>query len=209
MVIQGDVDSNGESIIKDKSDKTQRSVDPQIVTEQVTQFLNIWSDISKLPTVGPFFAYSQSSRSDFREIFELWKIFLDFQVHFNELWLQINNTYTHALSKASEKAPKEYNSKKDFEIYRKVAIDIFEEEFTGLFDSKEYATLNGLLLSNQYDMVLHLQKLAEKQLKILNLPTRSELDHLSKDIHDLKKNVHDLTLKLGALEKIESRSLSK
>jgi hypothetical protein len=78
-----------------------------------------------------------------------------------------------------------------------------------LFDSKEYATLNGLLLSNQYDMVLHLQKLAEKQLKILNLPTRSELDHLSKDIHDLKKNVHDLTLKLGALEKIESRSLSK
>jgi hypothetical protein len=209
MVIQGDVDSNGESNIKDKTDKTQLSVDPQFVTEQVTQMLNIWSDISKLPTVGPFFAYYQSSRSDLREIVELWKIFFDFQSHVNELWLKINNTYTHALSKASEKAPKEYNSKKDLENYRKVAIDIFEEEFTGLFDSKEYAILNGMLLNNQYDVVLHLQKLAEKQLKVLNLPTRSELDHLSKDIHDLKKTVHDLTLKLGALEKIESRNISK
>jgi hypothetical protein len=209
MVIQNGIDSKREGNITDKTDKMQRSVDPQFVTEQVTQMLNIWSDISKLPTVGPFFAYSQGSSSDLREIIELWKIFLDFQVHVNELWLQINNTYTRALSRASEKAPKVYNSKKDFEKYRKVAIDIFEEEFTGLFDSKEYAILNGLLLNNQYDVVLHLQRLAERQLKVLNLPTRSELDHLSKDIHDLKKTVHDLTLKLGALEKIESRNISK
>ncbi len=200
----------------DKSDETEDVFDRRLFSEQVIQMLNIWSDISRLPTVGPFFAYSQSSSSDLKDIIELWKTFLEFQVHLKEFWVQINNTYSQALAKASEKAPKEYNSRKDFESYRKIAIDIFEEEFTSLFDSKEYAILNGSLLSNQYDVVRHMQKLTEKHFKVLNLPTRSEIDYLSKDIHDLKKIVHDLeknfrdlSLKLGALEKIESRNVSK
>jgi cell division protein FtsB len=76
--------------------------------------------------------------------------------------------------------------------------------------------LNGTLLRDQYDAVIHLQKLTEKQFKVLNLPTRSELDYLSKDIHDLKKTVHDLNknfrdfaLKIGALKQNESGNISK
>ena len=112
-----------------------------------------------------------------------------------------------ALARASEKAPKEYNSKQDFENYRKIAIDVFEDAFTGLFDSKEYAILYGLVLSNQYDLLTHLQKLTEKNLKVLNLPTRSEMDDLSKHIHDLKKTVHDLTRKIEALKINESGNI--
>jgi hypothetical protein len=216
MVIHGDVDSNRKDKIDDKINETRDRINPQFVTEQLTQMLNIWSNISRLPTVGPFFAFSQGSRSDLQDITELWKTFLEFQIHAKEFWAQINNTYTHAIAKASEKAPKGYSSKKDFENFRKNAIDIFEEEFTGLFDSKDYAILNSMLLRDQYDTVMHLQKIAEKQFKILNLPTRSELDHLSKDIHDLKKTVHDLnkkfndlTLKLGALKQNESGNISQ
>ncbi len=216
MVIHGNVDSNRKDNIDDKINETQDQINPQFVTEQLTQMLNIWSNISRLPTVGPFFAFSQGSRSDLQDIIELWKTFLEFQIHVKEFWARINNAYTNALAKASEKAPKEYNSKKDFENFRKIAIDIFEEEFTGLFDSKDYAILNSMLLRDQYDTVMHLQKITEKQFKILNLPTRSELDYLSKDIHDLKKTVHDLnkkfndfTLKLGALKQNESGDISK
>lgn len=216
MVIHGDVDSNRKDKIDDKINETQDQINPQFVTEQLTQMLNIWSNISRLPTVGPFFAFSQGSRSDLQDIIELWKTFLESQIHVKEFWAQINNTYTHALAKASEKAPKEYSSKKDFENFRKNAIDIFEEEFTGLFDSKDYAILNSMLLRDQYDTVMHLQKITEKQFKILNLPTRSELDYLSKDIHDLKKTVHDLNknfrdfaLKIGALKQNESGDISK
>jgi hypothetical protein len=216
MVIHGDVDSNRKDNIDDKINETQDQINPQFVTEQLTQMLNIWSNISRLPTVGPFFAFSQGSRSDLQDIIELWKTFLEFQIHIKEFWARINNTYSHALAKASEKAPKEYSSKKDFENFRKIAIDIFEEEFTGLFDSKDYAILNSMLLGDQYDTVMHLQKITEKQFKILNLPTRSELDYLSRDIHDLKKTVHDLnkkfndlTLKLGALKQNESGDISK
>ena len=60
--------------------------------------------------------------------------------------------------------------------------------------------LCGLVQSNQYDLSTHFHKLAEENLKVLNLPTRSEMDDLSKDIHDLKKTLHDLTRKMEALK---------
>ena len=106
-----------------------------------------------------------------------------------------------------EKAPKQYNSREDFENYRKIAIDVFEDAFTGLYDSKEFAILCGLVQSNQFDLFMHLQRLTERNLKALNLPTRSEMDDMSKDIHDLKKTVHDLTRKIEVLKINESGNI--
>ncbi len=211
MVIEDKVTSN--SNISDINANTERSetahdnIDSRFTQEQIAKVFNIWSDISKLPTVGPSFAYSQKSRSDLKELVEFGKTFLELQIHLGEYCMQINNTYVQALAKASEKAPKQYNSKEDFEKYRKVAIDAFEDAFTGLYDSKEFAMLYGLLQSNQFDLLMHLQKLTEKNLKTLNLPTRSDMDEMSKDIHDLKKTVHDLIRKIEVLKINESGNL--
>lgn len=184
--------------------KSQGDIDNSYIKAQISRVFNIWSDISKLPTVGPGFAYSQSSRSDLKELIEFGKSFLEFQNHFNEYCIQINNTYAQALARISEKAPKQYNSREDFENYRKTAIDVFEDAFTGLYDSKEFAILYGLLQSNQFDLFIHLQKLTERNLKALNLPVRSEIDDMSKDIHELKKTVHNLVRKMEVLKINES-----
>lgn len=199
MVIEDEINDN-KSNNNTRNTKSHDNVDPGFMHDQIAKVFNIWSDISRLPTVGPSFAYSQYSRSDLKEFIEFGKTFLELQIHLSEHWVQINNTYVQALAIALEKAPKQYNSKQDFENYRKIAIDVFEDAFTGLFDSKEYAILYALVLSNQYDLLTHLQNLTEKNLKILNLPTRSEMDDLSKDIHDLKKTVRDLNLKMEALK---------
>jgi hypothetical protein len=37
-----------------------------------------------------------------------------------------------------------------------------------------------------------MQKFAEKNLKVLNLPTRDEMDEILKDIHDIKRTIHDM-----------------
>ncbi len=179
MVIEDEVNDNRSNNNTNRNTKSLDNVDPSFMQDQIAKIFNIWSDISRLPTVGPSFAYSQYSRSDLKEFVEF----------------------------GMEKAPKQYNSKQDFENYRKIAIDVFEDAFTGLFDSKEYAILYGLVLSNQYDLLTHLQKLTEKNFKVLNLPTRSEMDDLSKDIHDLKKTVHDLTRKMEALKINESGNI--
>jgi hypothetical protein len=207
MVIEAEVNDNKSNNNPNTNTKSLDNVDPSFLQDQIAKVFNIWSDISRLPTVGPSFAYSQYSRSDLKEFVEFGKTLLELQIHINEHWVQINHTYVQALARALEKAPKQYNSKQDFENYRKVAIDVFEDAFTGLFDSKEYAILYGLVLSNQYDLLTHLQNLTVKSLKVLNLPTRSEMDDLSKDIHDLKKTVHDLTRKMEALKINESGNI--
>jgi poly[(R)-3-hydroxyalkanoate] polymerase subunit PhaE len=207
MVIEDEVNNNRSNNNTNRDTKSLDNVDPSFMQDQIAKVFNIWADISKLPTVGPSFAYSQYSRSDLKEFVEFGKTFLELQIHLNEHWVQINNTYVQALARALEKAPKQYNSKQDFENYRKIAIDVFEDAFTGLFDSKEYAILYGLVLSNQYDLLTHLQKLTEKNFKVLNLPTRSEMDDISKDVHDLKKTVHDLTRKMEALKINESGNI--
>ncbi|MGB6595385.1 MAG: poly(R)-hydroxyalkanoic acid synthase subunit PhaE [Candidatus Nitrosopolaris sp.] len=203
MVIEDEVTNRSISNTNANSDRTdtaQDSIDGRFIQEQIAKVFNIWSDISRLPTVGPSFAYSQNPRSDLKELIEIGKSFLELQIHVSEYYMQINNTYVQALARASEKAPKQYNSREDFERYRKVAIDVFEDAFTGLYDSKEFAILCGLLQSNKFDLLMHLQKLTENNLKALNLPTRSDMDDMSKDIHDLKKTVHDLIRKIEVNE---------
>lgn len=202
MVIEDEVTNRSISNTNANTDRTDSidSIDSRFIQEQIAKVFNIWSDISRLPTVGPSFAYSQNPRSDLKELIEIGKSFLELQIHVSEYYMQINNTYVQALARASEKAPKQYNSREDFERYRKVAIDVFEDAFTGLYDSKEFAILCGLLQSNKFDLLMHLQKLTENNLKALNLPTRSDMDDMSKDIHDLKKTVHDLIRKIEVNE---------
>src|SRR5215467_4674541 len=206
MVIEDEVTSNSD-ISNNNAKAVHDNIESRFIQEQIAKVFSIWSDISKLPTVGPSFAYSQYSRSDLKELVEFGKSFLELQIHLSEYCMKINNTYVKALAKASEKAPKQYNSREDFEKYRKVAIDVFEDAFRGLYDSKEFAMLYGLLQSNQFDLLMHLQKLTENNLKALNLPTRSDVDDISKDIHDLKKTVHDLIRKIEVLKINESGNL--
>jgi hypothetical protein len=119
------------------------------------------------------------------------------QGHLSEYWVQINNTFVQALAKSPEKAPKHYNSKQDFENYRKTVIDVLEDGFTGLFSSKEYAILCGLAQSNVYDLFTHFRKLAEDNLKVINLPTRSEMDDLSKGSEiDAKSSIYLIMKKI-------------
>ena len=215
MVIEDEVASNrnisntntNANANADRTENAHDNIESRFIQEQIAKVFNIWADISKLPTVGPSFAYSQNSRADLKELIEFGKSFLELQIHLSEYCMQINNTYVQALAKASEKAPKQYNSREDFEKYRKVAIDVFEDAFTGLYDSKEFAILYGLLQSNQFDLLMHLQKLTENNLKALNLPTRSDMENMSKDIHDLKKTVHDLIRKIEVLKINESGNL--
>ncbi|MDQ6668767.1 MAG: hypothetical protein M3Y53_11170 [Thermoproteota archaeon] len=199
MVIEDEVNNNRKSSNPNRNTHSSVNVDARFLQEQLARVFNIWSSIDRLPTVGPFSSYFQYSRSDLKELIEFGKTLLELQIHLNNYRAQINNTFAQALAKSSEKAPKQYNSKQDFENYRKIAIDVFEDAFTGLFGSKEYAILCGVVQSNQYDLFTHLHKLVEDNLRVLNLPTRSEMDDLSKDIHNLKKTVHDLNRKMEAL----------
>jgi Poly(R)-hydroxyalkanoic acid synthase subunit (PHA_synth_III_E) len=178
--------------IKDKigNDITNVSVPQQ--QEQMTKILHNWTEFIKMPTIGPFHAFSQDFTSYAQDLLSLSQTILNAQTNLNEYWKLINMAYVQATKEVLERAPKKLNSKEDLEQYRNITINAFEDAFTNLFSSKEFSVAYGKVSDDVLDLFKKMQKFAEKNLKVLNLPTRDEMDQILKDIHDLKRTIHDM-----------------
>jgi len=153
-----------------------------------------WLEILKSPTVGPFHAFTQGFLLAFEDILKIGEKSTKLQGDLNEFLVQFNKASLDAINLIYERSSrKHYENKEDFEELRKVLIDAFEECFTRLFESKEFAILWNRLFLNQSELLKLIQNtVVERNLKMLNLPTRDEFDSLLKDVHDLKRTLHDL-----------------
>jgi hypothetical protein len=180
--------------------------------KQVKDIFDVWSDFMKLPTIGPFQAFSKDSIFYSQELFNLFQTLIQLQTNMGDYWTQMNNAYLRAVEQVADRMhngnqnQQHYSKdklgrspKENMEEYRKTIIDAFEEAFTDLFSSNEFGIINSNLISSQLDAVKHLQNIAEKNFKTLNLPTRSELDELSKDVHEIKREIHDIKKKIGII----------
>jgi hypothetical protein len=112
--------------------------------------------------------------------------------HLDAYWGLVNTAYVKATKDTVEKSPKQFATKEDFDNYRRAMIESFEDAFTGLFASPDFSAVYGKVFSSQMDMSKAMQTITEKNFKALNLPTRSEVDEILKDVHELKRAVRDL-----------------
>ena len=160
--------------------------------EQMTKLFNNWSELIKMPTIGPFPAFTQEFRSYSQDLLRMSQTLYNAQTNLSDYWKQMNIVYVLAIKEVSERAPKQLRSKEDFDEYRKIIINAFEDAFTGLFNSKEFSVTYGKVSSDLLDLFKQMQKFAEKNLKVLNLPTRDEMDEILKDIHEMKRTIRDM-----------------
>jgi hypothetical protein len=157
--------------------------------------LGIWEEIFKLPTIGPLFSYFGNIKEQNAQLANLAETIMKSQITLGQYWKQVNQAYVNAALRINEKTSSsllDIKTKKDLDDYRKIMIDSFEEEFTKLFNSKDFALTYRDLLDKQMDLLSQIQASSQRTLAILNLPTRKELDTISKDLHDLRKSVMDL-----------------
>ncbi|MGH9910903.1 MAG: poly(R)-hydroxyalkanoic acid synthase subunit PhaE [Nitrososphaeraceae archaeon] len=157
--------------------------------------LGIWEEIFKLPTIGPLFSYFGNIKDENAQVANLAETIMKSQITLGQYWKQVNQAYVNAVLRINEKTSSsllDIKTKKDLDDYRKIMIDSFEEEFNRLFNSKEFALTYRDLLDKQMDLLSQIQASSQRTLGILNLPTRKELDTISKDLHDLRKSVMDL-----------------
>jgi hypothetical protein len=157
--------------------------------------LGIWEEIFKLPTIGPLFSYFGNIKEQNAQVANLAETIMKSQITLGQYWKQVNQAYVNAALRINEKTSSsllDIKTKKDLDDYRKIMIDSFEEEFTRLFNSKDFALTYRDLLDKQMDLLSQIQASSQRTLGILNLPTRKELDTISKDLHDLRKSVMDL-----------------
>jgi hypothetical protein len=177
---------------KDKTGNSTSNISIHEQQEQMTKLFNSWSELVKMPTIGLFPAFSQEFRSYSQDLLGLGQTLLNAQTNLSDYWKQMNMAYVQATKEVTERAPKQLRSKEDFDEYRKVTINAFEDAFTGLFNSKEFSVAYGKVSSDLLDLFKQMQKFAEKNLKVLNLPTRDEMDEILKDIHDMKRTIRDM-----------------
>lgn len=170
--------------------------------------LRIWEEIFKLPTIGPLFSYFGNIKDENAQVANLTETIMKSQITIGHYWKQVNQAYVNAVLRINEKTASsllDIKTKKDLDDYRKLMIDSFEEEFTKLFNSKEFALTYRELLDKQMELLKQIQSSTERTLGILNLPTRRELDMISKDLHDLRKLMMDMNEKLeAAISKMHS-----
>jgi Poly(R)-hydroxyalkanoic acid synthase subunit (PHA_synth_III_E) len=170
--------------------------------------LGIWEEIFKLPTIGPLFSYFDNIKDENAQIASLAETILKSQITLGHYWKQVNQAYVNAVLRINEKSSTsllEIRTKRDLDEYRKLMIDSFEEEFTRLFNAREFALTYRELLDKQMDILRQLQASSQRTLGILNLPTRKEMDMISKDLHELRKSVMDLNERLESIvSKIKS-----
>ena len=160
--------------------------------DQVNKMFSFWAEMTKLPTIGPMYAFSKDFGEYANDLVKLGKVMSEMKSHMDNYWTMVNAAYMRASKETAERGPKQFVTKEDFESFRRAGIEAFEDAFTELFASAEFSTVYGKVFSSQLDFSRAVQSIAEKNFKVLNLPTRSVIDEILKDIHELKKSVREL-----------------
>ena len=135
------------------------------------------------------------------DLITLNKILMDLQKYFSNYWLQMSKTQFQAIGNLILRSKSDSNvNDPNSEKFRLLVIDAFEDAYSSLFFFL-FAILYNEVYSKQLDFVNHVNKIVEKNLNLLNIPTRSELDTVLKDLQEIKKTLRTLKNGYERLEK--------
>ena len=172
------------------------------ITEYYKKTAMFWSDMiammSSKPTtltaVGPIRNLSSNLKKITSELTEANKEIVEFNNFLIEYYKQLADTWTSAQKEVASKVPKIPQNEEGMEAYKRVWIDIFENSFTGLFDSKKFSENYNGLISTELDLLKRWNAITDVMLKSANLPTKQEIDEIYEEIHSLKNRIFKLEL---------------
>ena len=177
---------------------------PTDMTEYYKHLSLFWTDIihlmsskpQALTSIGPMRAFAANSKKIAVELIEINENLLGFNQYITEYYKQLSETWGVAQKKVNQKAPKIPQDVEQIEAAKRIWIDIFDNDFTELFDSKKFGANYGNLVSKELELTKHWNNIANVILQSVNLPSKEEVDEVYKEIHSLKKRVSKLELEL-------------
>ena len=183
---------------------------PKDVTDYYKHLSLFWTDIihlmsskpQALTSVGPMRAFAANSKKISTELIEINEVLLGFNQYLTEYYKQLSETWGVAQKKVNLKAPKVPQDVEQIEAFKRIWIDIFDNDFTELFDSGKFGDNYGKLVSKELELTKHWNNITNVILQSVNLPSKEEIDEVYKEMHSLKKRVGKLEL---ALKKKEMR----
>ena len=177
---------------------------PTEMTEYYKHLSLFWTDIihlmsskpQALTSIGPMRAFAANSKKIAVELIEINENLLGFNQYITEYYKQLSEVWGVAQKKVNQKAPKIPHDVEQIEAAKRIWIDIFDNDFTELFDSKKFGKNYGNLVSKELELTKHWNNITNVILQSVNLPSKEEVDEVYKEIHSLKKRVSKLELEL-------------
>ena len=78
------------------------------------------------------------------------------------------------------------------EAYKRVWIDMFENDFTQLFDTESFSKNYNKLVSTEMQLLKRWNTIMDIMLKSANMPTKEEIDEIYQELFNLKKQIKKL-----------------
>ena len=149
-----------------------------------------------LGSTGPMRAFATNSKKISTELIEINEHLLGFNKFQTEYYKQLAETWSDAQKKVNLKAPEVPQDVEQIEAFKRIWIDIFDNDFTELFDSKKFGENYGKLVSKELDLTKHWNNITNVILQSVNLPSKEEIDEVYKELHSLKKRITKLEIEL-------------
>ncbi|MEX0863225.1 poly(R)-hydroxyalkanoic acid synthase subunit PhaE [Nitrosopumilus sp.] len=167
-----------------------------------------WTDIihlmsskpQALASTGPMRAFAANSKKITTELIEINEDLIGFNQYLTEYYKQLADTWGVAQKKVNVKAPDIPQDVEQIESFKRIWIDIFDNDFTELFDSEKFGENYGRLVSKELELTKHWNNIVNVILQSANLPSKEEIDEVYKELHSLKKRVAKLELEVKKKE---------
>ncbi len=177
---------------------------PKDVTDYYKHLSLFWTDIihlmsskpQALTSIGPMRAFAANSKKITTELIDINEVLLEFNQYITEYYKQLSDTWSVAQKKVNLKAPDVPQDVEQIEAFKRIWIDIFDNDFTELFDSGKFGVNYGKLVSKELELTKHWNNITNVILQSVNLPSKEEIDEIYKEMHSLKKRVGKLELEL-------------
>ena len=177
------------------------------VAEYYKHLSLFWTDLihlmsskpQALTSVGPMRNFAENAKKIAAELIDSNEDLIEFNKSLTEYYKQLTETWNEAQKKVNFKIPEIPNDSEQYEAYKRVWIDIFDNDFTQLFDSKIFGENYGKLVAKELELTKHWNNVMNVMLQSANLPNKEEIDQVYKEVHSLRKRI----------AKLESESRSK
>jgi hypothetical protein len=182
--------------VQSKSSKNSAE-SPKEMTEYYKHLSLFWTDIihlmsskpQALTSIGPMRSFAANSKKIAVELIEINENLVGFNQYITEYYKQLSNVWGIAQKKVNLKVPKIPQDTEQIEAMKRIWIDIFDNDFTELFDSKKFGENYGNLVSKELELTKHWGNITNVILQSVNLPSKEEIDEVYNEIHSLKKRV--------------------
>ena len=180
------------------------SQSPKDITDYYKHLSLFWTDIihlmaskpQALTSIGPMRAFASNSKKISTELIQINENLMEFNKLVTKYYKQLSETWSEAQKKVNLKAPDVPHDTEQMESFKRIWIDIFDNDYTELFDSEKFGENYGKLVSKELELTKHWNNISNVILQSANLPSKEEIDEVYKEIHALKKRVTKLEIEL-------------